>query len=90
MDYYGPIKNATESTISWLVDTALARGIPVQFLPESAPQESKNMQKSTRLKGKARKEAKAEMATLKSPRPLKPRTVSGVEIIRLARLIRTH
>lgn len=90
MDYYGPIKDATEYTISWLVDTFLQRGISVRFLPESVPQDAQIVQKSTRLKGKARKEAKVAMATLKSPRPSKSRIVSSEETLRLAKLLRAH
>lgn len=90
MDYYGPIKDATECIISGLVDTSLQREISVRFLPESVPQDAQIVQKSTRLKGKAWKEAKVVMATLKSPRPSKSRIVSSEEILRLAKLLRTH
>lgn len=87
MDVYGPIKRTTESTISWLVQTALDQGCEVQFLADCTPGVSNHPQQATgRLKGKARKQAKA---TTKKPAPEKSptRIVSGSELLRLSSLL---
>ena len=55
MDCYRPIKRATESTISWLVETALECGCNVHFLPNTEPQTPRaEPPKQPRFRGKAR------------------------------------
>lgn len=87
MDLYGPIRLATETTISWVVETALARGCTVQFLHDSESDRAKVTQKTVRLKGKARKAAMETAKRVESSPPPKARMVSGKEIVRLAKLL---
>jgi hypothetical protein len=53
-----------QSTISYLVDTALERGIAVRLLPKKELQETEAPKKSTLLKGKAHKDVVASAEAL--------------------------
>ncbi|KAF1923850.1 uncharacterized protein M421DRAFT_95808 [Didymella exigua CBS 183.55] len=93
INIYESIKRATESTISWLVETALDRGCNVQLLPDSEPRAPHaKPPKKSQLKEKVRKEAKdAAKPAAKVAGPMSqsasPRIVSEQEIIRLASLL---
>lgn len=80
---YRQYKKDTDAVASWLMLTAKARGYPAHLLTNPASQQPK----STRLKGKARKEAAAQQKKDNQQQALPKYTVAIKDFVPLAQWI---